>query len=64
MRNVEPTEGRSAGRLRIAVLAGFPLLVAALIGALSGNVRSGLVIGAGIGFGLALSVAIHDRLAG
>lgn len=64
MRNVEPTEGHRAGRLRIAVLAGFPLLVAALIGALSGRLGSGLVIGAGIGLGLALAVAVHDRLAG
>lgn len=64
MRNVEPTEGHRAGRLRIAVLAGFPLLVALLIGALSGNVRSGLLIGAGIGFGLALSVVVHERLSG
>lgn len=63
MRNVEPTEGHRAGRLRIAVLAGFPLLIAALIGVLSGNVGSGLVIGGGIGLGLALAVVVHDRLA-
>lgn len=64
MRNVEPTEGHSAGRLRIVVLAGFPLLIAALVGALSGSLGSGLVIGAGIGLGLALAVVVHDRLAG
>jgi mannose/fructose/N-acetylgalactosamine-specific phosphotransferase system component IIC len=64
MRNVEPTEGRRAPRIRIAVLAGFPLLVAVLIGALSGNLRSGLVLGAGIGFGLALSVVVYERLTG
>ena len=64
MRNVEPTEdeGHSAGRLRIAVLAGFPLLVALLIGALSGNLRSGLMIGAGIGFGFAFSIVVYERL--
>lgn len=61
MRNREPTEGRSAETLRIAVLAGFPLVVALLIGAFSGNIRSGLVIGAGMGLGLALAVWSYQR---
>lgn len=58
-----PAEGRSAERLRIAVLAGFPLVVALLIGLLGGALRSGLVIGAGIGLGLALAVVVYGRLA-
>ncbi|KYH26144.1 hypothetical protein HAPAU_12380 [Halalkalicoccus paucihalophilus] len=59
-----PTEGRSAGTLRIAVIAGFPVVVAFLIGLLGGNLRSGLVIGAGIGLGLAFAVVIYGRLVG
>ncbi|MCH7659473.1 MAG: hypothetical protein IH933_02460 [Euryarchaeota archaeon] len=62
MRNTEPVEGRSANGLRIAVLAGFPVVVALLIGLLGGNIRNGLVIGAGIGFGLALAVLTYGRL--
>ena len=62
MRDTEPVKGHSANGLRIAVLAGFPLAVALLIGLLDGNVRSGLVIGAGIGFGLALAVVTYGRL--
>jgi mannose/fructose/N-acetylgalactosamine-specific phosphotransferase system component IIC len=62
MRNTKPVEGYSANGLRIAVLAGFPLGVALLIGLLGGNIRNGLVIGAGIGFGLALAVLTYGRL--
>lgn len=57
-------DGSSAGTLRIAVIAGFPVVVALLIGLLGGNVRSGLVIGAGIGLGLAFAVVTYGRLAG
>lgn len=57
-----PAEGRSAEGLRIAVLAGFPAVVALAIGLLSGNARSGLVIGAGMGLGLALAVVTYGRL--
>ncbi|ADJ14258.1 hypothetical protein [Halalkalicoccus jeotgali] len=64
MRNAEPAEGRSAGALRIAVIAGFPVAIALLIGLLGGNVRSGLVIGAGIGLGLALAIATYGRFVG
>ncbi|MCL7416695.1 MAG: hypothetical protein M8354_02490 [Halalkalicoccus sp.] len=60
----EEPAGRSAEGLRIAVLAGFPLVVALLIGLLGGNARSGLVIGAGIGLGLALAVVVYGRLVG
>jgi mannose/fructose/N-acetylgalactosamine-specific phosphotransferase system component IIC len=63
MRNTEPVEGQSANGLRIAVLAGFPVVVALLIGLLGGNIRNGLVIGAGIGFGLAFAVLTYGRLA-
>lgn len=62
MRNSEPNGGHAARGLRIAVLAGFPVVVALLIGLLGGNTRSGLVIGAGIGLGLALAVVIYGRL--
>lgn len=57
-------EGHPAGALRIAVIAGFPVVVALLIGLLGGNVRSGLVIGAGIGLGLAFAIVTYGRLAG
>lgn len=57
----DSSEGRLSG-LRIAVLAGVPVLVALLIGLLGGSVRSGLVIGAGIGLGLAFAVLVYGRL--
>ncbi|MEM4782281.1 MAG: hypothetical protein QXG03_12085 [Halalkalicoccus sp.] len=60
----EEPAGRPAEGLRIAILAGFPLVVALLIGLLGGNVRSALVIGAGIGLGLALAVVTYGRLVG
>ena len=47
--------------VRPLLLTAVPLAVAALVALSTGDLRSGLVIGAGVGFGLAGGVFFFDR---